>query len=246
VAGNINDTANLPSGGSVTYTVNATISGAFTGTLSNTATVATAGGVTDPSAGNNSATDTTEVVGGASVSGTKTVSGNLSEGGTIFYDVVLTNNGNLPQGDNPGDEFTDVLPASLTLVGAAATSGTAVANVGTNTVTWNGTIAASGGTVTITIEAIIDAGTAGSTISNQGTIAFDADGNGTNEASAQTDDPAAGGQADPTAFVVGEPGGPGPNPLEIPTLSGWGLAALALLMVAIGLALLGRRRPIGG
>ena len=38
-SGNINDTVNLPSGGSVTYTASATISAAATGTLSNTATV---------------------------------------------------------------------------------------------------------------------------------------------------------------------------------------------------------------
>jgi uncharacterized repeat protein (TIGR01451 family) len=247
VAGDINDTANLPAGGSVTYTVNATISGAFTGLLSNTATVATAAGVGDPNAGNNSATDQTNVAGGAAVSGTKTVSGDLSEGGTIFYDVVLTNTGTTAQGDNPGDEFTDVLPAALTLVGATATSGTAVATVGTNTVTWNGSIPGGGGTVTITIEATVNPGTAGSTISNQGTIAFDGDGNGTNESSAQTDDPAVGGQADPTSFVAGEgePGGP-QNPLEIPTLSVWGLLALAALMAAAAFALLGRRRRLAG
>ncbi len=249
-AGNINDVVNLPAGGSVTYTVNGTIDGAFTGTLSNTATVAAPGGVTDPNAGNNSATDTTEVavVGGADVSGTKSASGDFSEGGTIFYNVVLTNNGTLAQGNNPGDEFTDVLPAELTLVGATATSGTPVANVGTNTVTWNGTIAANGGTVTITIEAIIEPGTGGSTISNQGTISFDSDGDGINDATADTDDPAVGGQADPTDVTVGEGPGPEPSPLEIPTVSGLGLLVMGLLMAAAAFVVLGRRRrgtPIG-
>jgi uncharacterized repeat protein (TIGR01451 family) len=38
-SGNINDTVNLPAGGSVTYTVSATISASATGSLSNTATV---------------------------------------------------------------------------------------------------------------------------------------------------------------------------------------------------------------
>ena len=57
-SGNINDTVNLPAGGSVTYTVSATISAAATGTLSNKATVAAPGGVTDPNPDNNSATDT--------------------------------------------------------------------------------------------------------------------------------------------------------------------------------------------
>src|SRR6185436_5737060 len=53
-SGNINDTVNLPSGGSVTYTASCTISAAATGTLSNTATVTEPGGVTDPTPGNNS------------------------------------------------------------------------------------------------------------------------------------------------------------------------------------------------
>ena len=57
-AGNIGDTVNLPSGGSVTYTATCTISGAATGTLANTATVTAPVGVTDPTPGNNSATDT--------------------------------------------------------------------------------------------------------------------------------------------------------------------------------------------
>ena len=43
-SGNINDTVNLPAGGSVTYTASCTISAAATGTLSNTATVDGAGG----------------------------------------------------------------------------------------------------------------------------------------------------------------------------------------------------------
>ena len=54
----INDTVNLPAGGSVTYTAVCAISGAATGSLVNTATVSAPGGVTDPVAGNDSATDT--------------------------------------------------------------------------------------------------------------------------------------------------------------------------------------------
>ncbi len=47
-SGNINDSTNLPSGGSVTYTAACTISGSASGSLSNTATVTAPGGVTDP------------------------------------------------------------------------------------------------------------------------------------------------------------------------------------------------------
>jgi hypothetical protein len=59
------------------------------------------------------------------------------------------------------------------------------------------------GSVTITINATINAGTEGAVVSNQGTINYDADNNGTNEASVQTDDPGQPGTADPTVFFVG-------------------------------------------
>ncbi len=114
--------------------------------------------------------------------------------------MTLTNSGAGVQADNPGDEFTDVLPAGLTLTGATATGGTAVANTGTNTVTWDGSIAPLGGSVTITINATVTSAAA-PTVSNQGTIAYDGDGNGTNESTASTDDPSVGGTADPTTFT---------------------------------------------
>ncbi len=153
--------------------------------------------------------------------------------------MVLTNSGAHAQADNPGNEFTDILPPQLTLVSATATSGTAVATVGTNTVTWNGPIAA-GGAVTITIQATVDSDVAeGTVITNQGTVAYDSDGDGTNDASATTDDPAAGGAADPTAVTVG--GVPPSSPVEIPTLDGVGLALLVLLLACGGATLLRRR-----
>lgn len=139
-----------------------------------------------------------------SVSGTKTVSGASEEGGTVTYSIILmVNGGPFDQQDNAGDEFVDVLPAGLTLVSATATSGTSVATIGTNTVTWNGAIS-NGGTVTITITATINAGTAGKTISNQGTIHYDVEDDGTNESTDYTDDPGTLALTDPTSFVVGE------------------------------------------
>ncbi len=139
------------------------------------------------------------------VSGTQTVSGTFSPGGTVTYTVTLTNNGSGNQADNPGNEFNEVLPPSLTLVGASSTSGAAVATVGTNTITWNGQLAPLGGSVTITITATVNSGTGGQTISAQGTISYDADGNGTNEATSQTDDPSQPGASDPTSFTVAQP-----------------------------------------
>jgi uncharacterized repeat protein (TIGR01451 family) len=138
----------------------------------------------------------------AAVSATKTVAGTFQVGGTVTYTVTLTNNGTGTAGDNAGSEFSDVLPAGLTLVSALATSGTAVATIATNTVTWDGSLALLGGSVTLTITATVNPGTAGSTITNQGTAAFDADLDGTNESAVLTDDPALGGAADPTSFTV--------------------------------------------
>ena len=61
-SGNINDTVNLPAGGSTTYTASCTIDAAATGTLSNTATVSAPAGMTDPTPGNNSATDSDTIL----------------------------------------------------------------------------------------------------------------------------------------------------------------------------------------
>jgi uncharacterized repeat protein (TIGR01451 family) len=233
-SGNIADTVNLPTGGSVTYTASCTIAITATGTLANTATAAVAAGITDPTPGNNSATDSDTLTAppGVTISGTKTVAGDFTIGGSITYTVTLTNAGPGNQADNPGNEFTDVLPSDLALVSATATSGTAVASVGTNTVTWDGALAA-GASVTITINATILPSAAGTTVSNQGTIAYDSDSNGTNDASAVTDDPTLGGTDDPTSFDVAAV-------VTIPTL---GVLGLALLLTALaGAALLRLRR----
>jgi uncharacterized repeat protein (TIGR01451 family) len=185
----------------------------------------------DSNAANNTGADSTPFIAGATVSGTKTVAGSVLVGGTVTYTVVLTNSGAGAQGNNPGNEFTDVLPAQLALVSATATSGTAVATVGTNTVTWNGGIPA-GGSVTITITATIQPVSSGTTISNQGTISFDGNGDGTNESTSQTDDPTVAGAANPTSFVALTP--------AIPMFTLFGLMAMAGLLAAVGFALLRR------
>jgi uncharacterized repeat protein (TIGR01451 family) len=166
------------------------------------------------------------------VTGTKSVTGTFTPGSTITYTIVLTNSGTGTQQDNAGNELIDLLPSSLTLVSASANSGTATATVATNTVTWNGSIA-SGSSVTIAIQALIRADAApGTTISNQGTINYDADGNGANESTRQTDSPSAGGSADPTAFVVVA----APAAVAaIPTLDEWALLGLAAMLAALAM-----------
>ena len=182
----------------------------------------------------------TQVVSPAAVSATKAVSGQLQTGGTVTYTVVLTNSAAGAQSDNPGDEFTDILPSDLTLVSATATSGTALATPATNTVTWNGTIPGNG-SVTITLTAAVKATTPpGTTVSNQGAVAYDADGNGTNEAAASTDDPQVAGGADPTTFVTAA----ATAPAEVPALGGVGLALLGVLLALGGAALLRWRERV--
>ncbi|HEV7239113.1 MAG TPA: ExeM/NucH family extracellular endonuclease [Thermoanaerobaculia bacterium] len=196
--------------------------------ISNTATVTST--TADPAPGNESATATTTVLSPASVTGTKTVAGTFVPGGAITYTIILTNAGPSTQQNNPTDEFVDVLPATLDLVSATATSGIPLANVGTNTVTWNGSLAA-GASVTITINATIDPlVTAGTTINNFGTIHYDADGNGTNESTRQTDNPAQPGSADQTGFVVAQA-----FHEHIPTLDEWALMALAAMLAALAM-----------
>ncbi len=58
VVGNLNESANLPVGGSATYTANCIVSLSATGSLVNTATATVGGGGTDPNTVDNSATDT--------------------------------------------------------------------------------------------------------------------------------------------------------------------------------------------
>jgi uncharacterized repeat protein (TIGR01451 family) len=151
--------------------------------LSNTATATSS--TADATPGNNSGTASTTVLSPALVTGNKSRSGGGTPGSTLSYLIILSNSSNSDQQDNPGNEFTDVLPTDLTLVAANSSEGTAIANTGTNTVTWNGVVPAQD-SVTITIEATIKPGTEEHTITNQGTISYDADGNGTNEASATT------------------------------------------------------------
>ncbi|HEX6834060.1 MAG TPA: M36 family metallopeptidase, partial [Rudaea sp.] len=204
------DGALAPLGGSVTITVTATINSGAQGTTvsaqglvsydanvdgTNEATLLT----DDPAVGG-SADPTVFSVGSATVAASETVAGAFTRGGAVSYTVTLTNGGSAASPDNAGHEFAQTLPAQAILASATASSGTAT--VSGQTVNWDGSVPA-GGSVTITIAATVDPATPiGATISTQGTLAYDADLNGSNESSTPTDDPSVGGNADPTAFVV--------------------------------------------
>ena len=161
------------------------------------------------------------------VSARMTVQGPFTAGSTVTYTLVLSNDGTQIQPDNPGDEYVNVLPSGLTLVSAMASSGTAMAAVGTHTVSWNGSIPG-GQTVTLTIKAKIQPAAVGTEIPNQGTVHYDANMDGVNEASRLSDDPSISGPADPTVLTVAA------SPVAVPTLSEWATLTLALLMAVVG------------
>ena len=88
--------------------------------------------------------------------------------------------------------------------------------------------------VTISIPATINlVGTQGQTVANQGTVNYDANSDLTNETSAPTQPPSGSG---PTIFVVA------PAIAEVPTLSDFGLALLALMLSALAVTTLRKKR----
>ena len=93
-SGNINDTATLPPGSSITYKAAGKLSASATGTVSDKATVTVPSGITDPNTGNNSATDTDSIIFKADLKVT-VIDGKTSAtaGSKNTYTVVVTNAG---------------------------------------------------------------------------------------------------------------------------------------------------------
>jgi uncharacterized repeat protein (TIGR01451 family) len=236
VSGNRNVADTVVSGGPTTFTINpnADFAPAEACTLTVIAAQVTDVDAVDPpdAMAANVVIGYTTASSAATLSATKRVAGGFVPGGTLVYTVRITNAGPSTQLDNPGAEMTDVLPPELDLVSATATAGTATATVASRTVTWNGSLAA-GASVDVVITARINTlGAPGTRIANQATLAFDADGNGTNEASAVSDDPTTGTPGDATAGVVAriEP---------VPVDARW---ALLLLFAGVLLLAAGQQR----
>ena len=128
-AGNINDTVNIPVGGTLTYTATANISAAATGTLDNTATITAPGGYTETAPGNNSATDSDAPAVNADLQITKTDGAtDYTTTATRTYTMVVTNAG---PSNVTGAAVTDSFPAQVSGVTwscAAAGGGTCTAN----------------------------------------------------------------------------------------------------------------------
>jgi uncharacterized repeat protein (TIGR01451 family) len=110
--GNINDTVNLPVGGSVTYLVNGTVGASAVGTLVNTANVTVPPGFNDPNPANNSATDSDNLVGQADLHITKTDgSATYTPGTAVNYGITVSNPG---PSNAPGSHIVDNFPAGYT------------------------------------------------------------------------------------------------------------------------------------
>jgi uncharacterized repeat protein (TIGR01451 family) len=136
---------------------------------------------------------------GSALAATKTVSGEAYEGSTVTYTVTIENAGAGPSTDNPGGEMVDVLPSGLTLLDAAADLGTTTVQLPpANAVIWNGALPI-GGHAVVTIHARVNSGAFPGVLFNQASLAFDADGDGTNESTTLSDGP---GQGLPTPLPV--------------------------------------------
>ncbi len=134
--------------------------------------------------------------------------GAVTPGDTIRYTVTIPNTGTQ---DAAGVEFADSIPVHTAYVANSvnASAGTAVYSSTDKKIVWTGDIAA-GSSITIRFDVTVDSGiTPGTVLYNQGTVKYDSDGDGTNDASENTD---------------GNPSDPGDQPTETPTGIPYGLA----------------------
>ena len=120
------------------------------------------------------------------------INGDITEADDILeYNIIITNTGAIQQSDNLGDEFVDIIPENTTYVNdsATATSGTINYNEVENKITWNGAIPKEA-SVTLNFQVKVDSDAQnGTIISNQGTVYWDSNESGINDATELTDDP---------------------------------------------------------
>ena len=168
-SGSINDTVNLPVGGSVTYLASCSIDSSATGSLGNTASVATAVGSIDPTPGNNSVTDTDTLAPQANLSiiNTDGVT-TATPGGSVTYTITAANASGPSAA--PGSTVTDTFPTSLTCTWTCVGS-----NGGTCTGSGSGNISDTvdlpkTGNVTYTASCSISAAATG-TLANTASVA---------------------------------------------------------------------------
>ena len=116
--------------------------------------------------------------------------GRLLFNDTIQYTIKINNLGSLGQGNNTGHEFEDFIPDNTAYVDGSLYATTGIVNYDAieNKITWDGSIPSSSNitlTFNVTVNSSLESGTI---ISNQGTVYWDSNGDGTNDATEYTDD----------------------------------------------------------
>jgi len=199
--------ATMPAGATATFTLTTTVNSP--GTSSNTATVSAT--TSDPSSANNSSTQPFSTLPVADLAVTKTGPASTSSGANLSYTITVTNNGPSPAASVV---LTDVIPANTTFVSMNQTGGTPAFNCsGTTTVTCTAATMTSGQSATFNLTVLVNTGPSAVNTATVSSATLDLT-PANNSATATT----------PVAF-----GG------NVPTLSPFALALLALALAAIAL-----------
>jgi|GEM_PF-2324097 len=230
------DTPRLPLGSAVVYSFVVSASPGFLGHRPVAVSVTPETAFEDPDPSNNRAETAGPVLlpapPGASFVVTLEALGPFVEGGLMTYEVLVAR-----QPTATADIIVGVdIPPVLEVVAAAADTveqPTLAESEGTPFVLWEGTVPADD-VVTIRITARIAAGTRGQSVSTQALfISQGAPDPQLSSPPGVVREP--GDEPTPTVFVV-------QGPLDIPTVSPWGLALLVLLLMVGALSLLQQRR----
>jgi uncharacterized repeat protein (TIGR01451 family) len=118
--------------------------------------------------------------------------GYVEPGDILEYSITISNIGSAGQRDNPGNEFEDLIPENTEYVAGSAEASSGIIDFvdSEKKITWNGGIPPET-SVALSFQVTINSGVAnGTIISNQGTVYWDTDEDGTNDATELTDDPA--------------------------------------------------------
>ena len=188
-SGNINDTVNVPAGGSLTYTVTANISASATGNMTNTAAVAVPAGYTDTNSGNNSASDTDTPAFSANLGITKTDNvGVYMAGNALRYTIVVSNAGpSSVIGATVTDTFSSNLDPSTITWTCAGTGGASCTGAGTGNINDAAVNLPFGSSVTYTVNATVVASPSGDLVNTATVSSSITDPNPGNNSATDTD-----------------------------------------------------------
>lgn len=118
--------------------------------------------------------------------------GDVEEGDILDYEIRIINTGEIDQPNNPGNEFEDFIPENTTFVSGSLSASSGIINYDSvnNKITWNGIVEAESGDLVLSFKVMVDNGLQNNAIiSNQGTLYWDSNEDGTNDATELTDLP---------------------------------------------------------